>query len=87
MTTQQSKPPTPSAATASTQKPSGAPTPLVFERTFDATPERLWTFWTDPKKYAKWLNPAGMDLVIHEFDIRVGGKVRFDMPQPDATPA
>ena len=53
---------------------------LTLERVFDATPERLWTFWTDPKKYARWLSPQKADLVIHEWDLRVGGKVRFDMP-------
>src|SRR5688572_3740540 len=56
---------------------------LKLERVFDATPERLWSYWTDPKKYARWLNPAPIDLVIHEFDVRPGGKIRFDMPQPD----
>jgi len=56
---------------------------LKIERAFNATPELLWSYWTDPKKYAKWFNPAPLDLVIHEFDVRVGGKVRFDMPQPD----
>ena len=57
---------------------------LKLERLFNATPERLWTYWTDPKKYAGWLNPApNLDLVIHEFDVREGGRVRFDMPQPD----
>jgi uncharacterized protein YndB with AHSA1/START domain len=55
---------------------------LKLERVFRATPERLWSFWTDPKKYAKWLNPNGV-LVIHEFDVRVGGRIRFDMPQPN----
>ncbi|MES2154578.1 MAG: SRPBCC domain-containing protein [bacterium] len=56
---------------------------LTLERAFNATPETLWAYWTDPKKYAKWFNPAPLDLVIHEFDVRVGGKIRFDMPQPD----
>jgi uncharacterized protein YndB with AHSA1/START domain len=56
---------------------------LKLERVFNATPERLWSFWTDPKKYAKWFNPAPLDLVIHEFDARPGGRIRFDMPQPD----
>src|SRR5438105_646266 len=66
-----------------TQKPASAPT-LTVERVFNATPERLWSYWTDPAKYAKWLNPApGMDLVIHEWEARAGGKVRFDMPQPN----
>ena len=59
------------------------PPVLKLERAFNATPERLWSYWMDPQKYAKWLNPAGIDLVVHEWDARVGGKVRFDMPQPD----
>jgi uncharacterized protein YndB with AHSA1/START domain len=63
------------------------PTPatLKIERVFNATPEKLWGYWTDPKKYAKWFNPSPADLVIHEFDVRVGGKIRFDMPQPDGS--
>lgn len=57
---------------------------LKLERTFDATPQEMWAAWTDPAQYAKWLNPApGIDLVIHEFDVRPGGRIRFDMPQPD----
>jgi len=63
--------------------PKSVPT-LKIERVFNASPEKLWQYWTDPKKYAKWLNPApGLDLVIHEFDVRPGGRVRFDMPQPN----
>src|ERR1041385_3040578 len=58
---------------------------LKIDRLFNATPEKLWSYWTDPKKYAKWFNPAPIDLVIHEFDVRVGGKIRFDMPQPDGS--
>ncbi|GEM_PF-3434549 len=57
---------------------------LRLERAFDASPADLWAAWTDPRQYAKWFNPApGMDLVVHEFDVRVGGQIRFDMPQPD----
>lgn len=63
-----------------------APT-LKFERLFDATPEKLWSYWTEPLRYAKWMNPApDHGLVIHEWDLRVGGQVRFDMPQPDGNP-
>lgn len=59
------------------------PKTLKLERTFDASPKELWAAWTDPKQYAQWFNPAGLGLVIHEFDVRPGGKIRFDMPQPD----
>jgi uncharacterized protein YndB with AHSA1/START domain len=68
-----------------TQKTAPAAPLLTIERVFNATPERLWQYWTDPAKYAKWLNPAPLDLAIHEWDARVGGKVRFDMPQPDGS--
>ena len=61
----------------------GKPKSLTVEHVFDATPEELWNAWTDPEQYKKWYNPApGMDLVIHEFDVRVGGRVHFDMPMP-----
>lgn len=59
---------------------------LRLERTLDASPEEVWDAWTDPAQYAKWLNPAPFDLVIHEFDVRPGGRIRFDMPQPDGNP-
>ena len=67
-------------------KPANPRTPPAFkvERLFSATPEKLWTYWTDPGKFAKWFNPApGLDLVVHEFDARPGGRSRFDMPQPN----
>lgn len=58
--------------------------PLRLERTFECTPERLFEAWTDPVQYARWLNPdPGHDLIIHEWDPRPGGRVRFDMPQGD----
>ncbi|HJQ93385.1 MAG TPA: SRPBCC domain-containing protein [Candidatus Thermoplasmatota archaeon] len=56
---------------------------LRLERTFDATPERLWEYWVDPKKYAKWLNPGKHDLRILKWDLRVGGECRFVMPLDD----
>ncbi len=68
----------------SATKPKAKSPSLKVERIFDASPKTLWSHWTDPEKFAKWFNPApGMDLVVHEYDVRVGGRVRFDMPQPD----
>lgn len=67
------------APAAPAGQPPARPPRLTLERTFDATPERLWTYWTDPKLYAKWIYPGATDVAMHEFDVRVGGKVRFDM--------
>jgi len=60
-----------------------APPTLTVDRIFAASPERLWSFWTDPRKYATWFNPSGLPLAIHAFDVRPGGRIAFDMPQPD----
>lgn len=70
-------------APATTDTPEGGTPTLRLERTFDATPQELWDAWTDPEQYAKWLNPSPADLVIQEWDLRVGGRVKFLMPQPD----
>ncbi len=71
-------------AKQTTTRSTPKPVSLKIERLFDATLKALWSYWTDPKKLAKWFNPTpGMDLVVHEYDVRVGGRVKFDMPQPD----
>lgn len=73
-------------AKKTTTKPSRKPVSLKVERLFDASPETLWSCWVDPEKFAGWFNPVpGMDLVVHEYNVRVGGRVRFDMPQPDGS--
>ncbi len=55
---------------------------IILSHIFDASPEELWEAWTDPKQFAKWFNPApGIDLIIYEYDVRVGGRMKFDMPQ------
>ena len=57
---------------------------IVVSHIFDASPKELWDAWTDPKQFAKWFNPFNNDeLIIHEFDVRIGGRFSFDIPQPN----
>lgn len=61
-------------------KPAGSSaSQLQLERVFDTTPENLWSFWTDPKKYAKWIYPGKTDVAMHAFEAKVGGECSFDM--------
>lgn len=56
---------------------------IILDHTFTATAKELWDAWTDPVQFSKWFNPApGYDLIIHEYDVRIGGRIKFDMPQP-----
>lgn len=58
------------------------PYELVVERTFAASPERLWRCWTTPE-VARWWGPRGWSTAVHELDVRVGGRWRYSIA-PDA---
>jgi uncharacterized protein YndB with AHSA1/START domain len=44
-----------------------------MERTFNATPERMWQAFTDPEQIPKWW----ADTTVDVHDLKVGGKWRF----------
>lgn len=50
---------------------------LVFERTYDAPPERVFTAFCDPKLVPQWWGSVGAKLVVETMDVRAGGKWRF----------
>lgn len=59
---------------------------FTITRTFDATPEELWTAWTDADVATHWWHPRGFSTLRDTVDIdaRVGGKYAYTMVN-DAT--
>jgi uncharacterized protein YndB with AHSA1/START domain len=59
---------------------------FTLTRLLDATPEQIWTAWTDPDHAAQWWHPRGLttprDSV--QIDARVGGSYSYTMVD-DAT--
>jgi uncharacterized protein YndB with AHSA1/START domain len=49
---------------------------LRMERAFKAPPARVFAAFTDPKQFAQWWGPEGMDCPVCELDLRVGGRWR-----------
>jgi uncharacterized protein YndB with AHSA1/START domain len=48
---------------------------LAIERTYDATPARVFAAWADPAAKARWFaGPEGWESGGYELDFRVGGK-------------
>lgn len=51
---------------------------FILERQFKAPRDLVWKAWTDAELLAKWYGP-GVDTIIHELDVRVGGVWRNEM--------
>lgn len=49
---------------------------FTLVRTFDASPEEIWTAWTDPDSVSKWRHPRGTSTPRETVDIdaQVGGR-------------
>jgi uncharacterized protein YndB with AHSA1/START domain len=59
-------------------------TSLRVERSFDASPEEVFDAWTNPEVLRRWwaVHPDGSTPVA-EVDLRVGGRYRLAMDNPD----
>ena len=64
------------------QKPDDAT--LILTRMLNATPERAFRAWTTPEHIQQWFQPEpGMTVPRASMDLRVGGKFRIQMKNPD----
>jgi uncharacterized protein YndB with AHSA1/START domain len=51
---------------------------FVIERTYDASPARVFRAWADPSAKARWfVGPADWQLLERAIDFRVGGQERL----------
>ncbi len=53
-----------------------------FERTFNASPDKLWRVWNDPDFIGKWWGPKGYTAPVIRNDPRVGGTFLWSMKSP-----
>ncbi len=60
---------------------------LIIERTFKASPERIFDAFTDPAQLMEWWWPNGFSCPAAEVDLRVGGTYRIAMKWPGSIPA
>jgi len=57
---------------------------LQLHRTLEATPQRVFDAWTDPKQMQQWFRPSDQFRTLFiEVDLRVGGRYRIRMRNPD----
>jgi uncharacterized protein YndB with AHSA1/START domain len=49
----------------------------------DATVERAWQLWADPRQFERWWGPPGYPATVVDHDLRAGGRVTFYMTGDD----
>jgi uncharacterized protein YndB with AHSA1/START domain len=47
----------------------------TLQRTYRATPERIWSLWTTPAGIARWWSPDGFETEVRELELRPGGSL------------
>jgi uncharacterized protein YndB with AHSA1/START domain len=56
---------------------------VIVQRTIAAAPEKVFAAWTDPHLLAQWWGPPGSRVASIEVDLRVNGRYRIGLQQPN----
>jgi uncharacterized protein YndB with AHSA1/START domain len=56
---------------------------ITLEAEFDASPERVWQLWADPRQLERWWGPPTYPATVDEHDLRAGGRVEYHMTGPE----
>ncbi|MFP5342397.1 MAG: SRPBCC domain-containing protein [Candidatus Limnocylindria bacterium] len=58
---------------------------LTFTLTaeFDATPERIWDLWADPRQLERWWGPPTYPATFTTHDLTPGSRVEYHMTGPE----
>ena len=49
----------------------------------DASVERAWQLWSDPRQLERWWGPPGYPATFGDHDLTVGGRVGYFMTSPE----
>jgi uncharacterized protein YndB with AHSA1/START domain len=55
---------------------------MTIAREFDATPERIWQLWADPRQLERWWGPPTYPATFTEHDLNPGSRVTYHMTGP-----
>ena len=55
---------------------------MTLTAEFDATPERVWQLWSDPRQLERWWGPPTYPATFTRHDLRAGSRVEYHMTGP-----
>jgi len=56
---------------------------MTLEAEFDASPERVWQLWADPRQLERWWGPPIYPATFTRHDLSVGSRVLYHMTGPE----
>jgi uncharacterized protein YndB with AHSA1/START domain len=56
---------------------------MTLEAEFEASPERVWQLWNDPRQLERWWGPPTYPATVDAHDLRSGGLVQYHMTGPE----
>lgn len=56
---------------------------LTLDAEFDASPERVWRLWSDPRQLERWWGPPTYPATFTRHDLTPGGRVEYHMTGPN----
>ncbi|HVR33719.1 MAG TPA: SRPBCC domain-containing protein [Acidimicrobiia bacterium] len=56
---------------------------LTIDAEFEASPERVWQLWADPRQLESWWGPPTYPATVDSHDLRAGGRVEYHMTGPE----
>jgi uncharacterized protein YndB with AHSA1/START domain len=60
---------------------------LTFVAEFDASVERVWQVWEDPRQLERWWGPPQWPATFEQHEFTPGGRCRYYMTGPDGEKA
>ncbi|MEU4557958.1 SRPBCC domain-containing protein [Actinoplanes sp. NPDC023936] len=60
---------------------------MTFVAEFEATVEKVWEVWADPRKLERWWGPPTWPATFERYEFEPGGQARYYMTGPDGTKA
>jgi uncharacterized protein YndB with AHSA1/START domain len=56
---------------------------LLLVAEFEATIERVWQLWADPRQLERWWGPPSHPATVEKHDLEPGGEVTYFMTGPE----
>ena len=55
---------------------------MALDAEFEASPERVWQLWADPRQLERWWGPPTYPATVDTHELKPGGRVTYHMTGP-----